>query len=260
MVVHTCVRCGYSTTRKDTYTRHLNRKRKCKPKPPQLVNPNESKMNPKRQYKCSFCDKTFSTNSNLCKHVRRSCKVKREEQLIEQSNVTNINIHQSIVVNNTLNSFGGEDINHLITPPNVFKWLRGNTQPVEAFAEAAGAIWCDPEHPENHTIQNFNDNHRKHAIVIDADGDKIKKPKKDIVTEAIKVIYNLCKETERPAREDSGDNFNPYEWDRLLTAECDWNMPWNNKVFYDRMKTALINGKITEAMYDFLRDKESGQR
>jgi 5-methylcytosine-specific restriction endonuclease McrA len=50
------------------------------------MNPNESKMNPneynknniiKKEYKCTYCVKLFSSNSNLYKHIKNICKAKK---------------------------------------------------------------------------------------------------------------------------------------------------------------------------------------
>ena len=44
------------------------------------MNPNESKMNPiKKIYKCKYCFNTYSTNSNMCKHMKK-CKHKPEDE------------------------------------------------------------------------------------------------------------------------------------------------------------------------------------
>ena len=45
------------------------------------MNPNESKMNPnesKNEYKCKYCEKSYTTNSNLNKHLK-SCKEKAKD-------------------------------------------------------------------------------------------------------------------------------------------------------------------------------------
>jgi hypothetical protein len=104
-----CPRCGYSTVRKSNYKKHLHRKTICKAiiadvpidtmlkvaekskmnpneskigKSSKKMNPNESKKLPNNIYMCNYCQKPYSTNSNLNKHYKR-CKLKIELQLKE---------------------------------------------------------------------------------------------------------------------------------------------------------------------------------
>ena len=104
MVNYTCLRCGYATKRKTIFIKHLNRKFVCEPKlnnisideiynkyfnydnsvnsvitiqnvPKTIQNiPSRSKTFQKK-YICEHCDKTYSTKSNLNKHLKK-CKEK----------------------------------------------------------------------------------------------------------------------------------------------------------------------------------------
>ena len=101
MVLYTCPRCGYNTSHKTKYMFHLKKKNLCKanlldislykeyikygiedkiqmnPKESidesknGFVNPNESK----RIHFCKYCEKVYSTSSNLNKHYKK-CKEK----------------------------------------------------------------------------------------------------------------------------------------------------------------------------------------
>jgi hypothetical protein len=116
MVNYTCEICNKSFNKKCNYTQHLNRKNPCKKVELQneskmnpnesKMNPNESKMNPneskinniiKKEYTCNYCTKLFSSNSNLYKHIKNICKVKKQddhekEQIYQQLLNEHLNI------------------------------------------------------------------------------------------------------------------------------------------------------------------------
>ena len=94
MVIYSCELCGFNTKHTTNYEKHcLTRKhlrnlekienennKVCESK----MNPIESQMNPiesqkniGKNYLCKFCDKIYSTNSNLHKHLK-TCKVKKK--------------------------------------------------------------------------------------------------------------------------------------------------------------------------------------
>ena len=87
-----CDRCNKIFNRKYHLARHLNKKTPCKALIESKrihVNPNESNsyldqtgLNEKNKdqiiYECNHCKKHFSTNSNMHKHMKRSCKKKEE--------------------------------------------------------------------------------------------------------------------------------------------------------------------------------------
>jgi len=119
---YTCKRCNFGCIQKNDMRRHLTRKNPCKalcldisrdtlieelegniknesclnPK----LNPFESKLNPfesnliktehkedsnkENKHKCIYCEKIYSTNSNMCKHLK-TCKEKiKKEKLKEE--------------------------------------------------------------------------------------------------------------------------------------------------------------------------------
>jgi len=84
-------RCNRIFNLKHHLQQHLNKKKPCRIQIFQnesiysKMNPNESPtkepINEEKQeettYKCKYCEKYFSTNSNMNKHVKRSCKDKK---------------------------------------------------------------------------------------------------------------------------------------------------------------------------------------
>ena len=94
MKIYQCPRCNYSTHILTIYIRHLKRKNICKPiisktnlqkeyikydiKNKIKLNPNESNFgfaDPNESFLCKYCEKIYSTRSNLNKHLRK-CKDK----------------------------------------------------------------------------------------------------------------------------------------------------------------------------------------
>ena len=131
MVLHTCEICNFSSKYTTNYRSHCfsrkhlrnlenSEKEKTKVSEPQM-NPNEPQMNPnepekdKIEYKCQYCQKTFSTNSHMRRHEKKTCKLKfkledevkrlkseNEKLKSQQSNNTtnNININTTNYIKN----------------------------------------------------------------------------------------------------------------------------------------------------------------
>ena len=97
MVEYNCLLCSYKTTFTTNYNKHLKSKKhlakekeiangktqiesKLNPIESKL-NPNESKLNPNESFKkfiCNFCNKEYSTNSNLHKHLKKCSIIKKD--------------------------------------------------------------------------------------------------------------------------------------------------------------------------------------
>ena len=211
MVYYECQRCGYNTTLKGNIKHHLNRKYVCEPILSDISiydmksiynlnlnekNPNDSKMNPieskinpcesineLNKYKCDYCCKFYSTNSNLHKHLK-ICKVKKksneqnkitllekekeellktvEKLLIECSNKSNNTINSnnsnntnSNNTNNTIiiNNYGEEDTKY-ITKQFIVNLLAN--KPFKAIPEMIKHTHFNKEHPENQNIKLTN--------------------------------------------------------------------------------------------------------
>lgn len=112
MVLYVCENCNKEFTRKSSYNTHINRKNPCVKKVIKennkninnANNPNQSKIiqnNPIIEYnnkKCQHCSKIFSSVPNLNKHLKNSCKIKKQKetdkelifkQLLEENNRQN---------------------------------------------------------------------------------------------------------------------------------------------------------------------------
>ena len=212
MVYYECQRCGYNTTLKGNIKHHLNRKNVCEPilsdisiydmkniydlnlnkKNPNesILNPNESKINPYEsknelnKFKCDYCCKFYSTNSNLHKHLK-ICKEKKksndknkikllekekedllktvEKLLIECSNKSNsntINSHNSTNTNSNntnntiiINNYGEENTDYI---KNKFIVNLLAHKPFKAIPEMIKHTHFNKEHPENQNIKLTN--------------------------------------------------------------------------------------------------------
>ena len=149
-------------------------------------NPNESKMNPneskinqnesKKIYICIYCNKSYTTNSNMRKH-KKTCKKKKESEIFEINqnekiikmekeieklknskcnNINNINNTTNNNINNSkniyINNYGNENLKHLKSK-DFAGLLNGIYGAVPKLIEK---IHFDPNHPENHNIKFTN--------------------------------------------------------------------------------------------------------
>ena len=72
-----CVTCEKIFNHKGHYENHLNRKNKCNKKTPD-----------NNFMECIYCDKSFSTHSNMVRHIKSSCKTFKNAQN-EKENIYN---------------------------------------------------------------------------------------------------------------------------------------------------------------------------
>ena len=188
------------------------------------MNPNESKnnqieskMNPnesKNMYNCIYCNKCYTTNSNMRKH-EKTCKKKKESETLvinQNEKITKMekesdnmkkeieelkekikykssnNIINNNITNNTnntinINNHGEENIEHLSEKYllNLF------SRTYRAIPLLVEKIYFDPEHPENQNIKLTN---KKLPYI------KIKKNNKwqfvDRKTEVLDLIDAMC--------------------------------------------------------------------
>ena len=64
-----CSICQYTSSKKENVLKHFNRKRSCGPGIKEII---EIPI----EIKCDFCDKNFSSVSNLRYHQKHNCKNK----------------------------------------------------------------------------------------------------------------------------------------------------------------------------------------
>ena len=98
MVTYTCSNCEKKFNDKFNYTTHLKRKFPCKKKTniksnvepniikiePEIIqnkfeNNKINKFNKKKEHNCYYCNKIFSTNSHMHRHIKDNCKIKKQQ-------------------------------------------------------------------------------------------------------------------------------------------------------------------------------------
>ena len=206
MVNYICPRCNYTTHILTIYIRHLKRKKICEPilsktnlqkeyikyniKERIQMNPKESNsesnfgfMNPnesKRIHFCKYCEKNYSTSSNLSKHLKK-CKDKKKtdeanenmlelvkllneqkqefktelekknnqiDELIKKAGINNSTITQNIQNNIKLLAYDKTDISDL-TEKDFIKCFNHNNMCVPHLVKR---IHFNPKKPENHNV------------------------------------------------------------------------------------------------------------
>ena len=206
MVNYICPRCNYSTHILTIYIRHLKRKKICEPilsktnlqkeyikyniKERIQMNPKESNsesnfgfMNPKeskRIHFCKYCEKNYSTSSNLSKHLKK-CKDKKKtdeanenmlelvkllneqkqefktelekknnqiDELIKKAGINNSTITQNIQNNIKLLAYDKTDISDL-TEKDFIRCFNHNNMCVPHLVKR---IHFNPKKPENHNV------------------------------------------------------------------------------------------------------------
>jgi hypothetical protein len=227
MIDYTCNNCSKKFKNKTDFIRHLNRKFPCKKilyiKTDQDVNTisssikngiNESQriisesqritknseINKIVKHECNYCNKIFSTNSNLRRHERLYCKVIKQNklnetillkkeiillknqnkkimkiinnnnQVIKQNNITNnntnkLNANHSFNTVNNIVKFGNEDLDYITD--NVYKKLMNKGY--QSVPQLINYIHFNKNKPENHNIIKTNMRDNKISIF---DGEK----------------------------------------------------------------------------------------
>ena len=185
-----CENCDKCFNRKANYERHLKRKFPCKKNPVKSI---EGFDNPKKDLDCEHCLKTYSSVSNLNKHLI-TCKIKKDKdmkdelfnllikqqsngnaELVEQNNLlkqqiellqTKLSTAISIKTqNNTQNNIVQNTTNNIkilaydktdsshITRRDWYKIIRTCSKSVINLVEK---LHYDPMKPENMNIYNSN--------------------------------------------------------------------------------------------------------
>ena len=170
MVKYNCNRCGYSTSHKQNFIKHLNKKKKC---PPKLMDisieslRDLNKINISKNYTCSICKKQLKSKYTLQRHIKTQHDNKdtisnkldnlmREVKQIKDTKVNIINqtntINQTNIIN--INSFGHENTDYVTDAIKTFLLKT----PGIMVQKLISYIHCNQGHPENKNIKLLDNN------------------------------------------------------------------------------------------------------
>ena len=275
MPFYICHLCDYSTKQKNDYNRHLKTKKhrnktefiqNTKEKHGDMtlndhfVTPNDHFSTPndpklediRKNLKCEYCDKIFTTYPHLKRHQKISCRVlknnsenlilknklkeqqiinwnlekeknelyKHIEKLLDKVGNTTINQTQNIILNN----YGKEDLSH-ITDSLKNELLK---IPYGAIPKLIEQVHFNDEKPENKNIALTNKKDNKIKIFC---GDKwIYKDKDDTINNLVNGKYNLLdshyEKNQTQLQINCQENYNKF---RNFFDE-------NDKVLHDQLK------------------------
>lgn len=237
----TCERCHYSTHRKCMLRRHLGRKLPCQPTySDEKLDVLLQKLSDDKPYKCTVCNKGFTTRQGRSQH-KKCCKGKaahepltqnmdentdmmklicelRDEmkvlrqQAIEKSSTTN-NIQVNHITNNqVINTFGREDTSHL-TDKFLNTCLRRTSK---GFVQLLEKLHWDPSVPENANIRISN---RKMPLAeIQESGKWRFVPRDKAINQMIDKGQGILSEHFEDHQEEIKANVSDSLWDHL----CQW--------------------------------------
>jgi len=284
-MLYTCNRCKkYQTTIKCNYIRHLNRKKLCPkyiqnriPRDTQTesqmnhsesqMNHSESQMNHSEQktFHCPHCNKVFSTNSNMNRHIRLYCKEQKKNLHIEklekeneklQAQIMNINTTNSFnTINNNqkiiINAYGKEDLDHIL--PQIPILIKNF--PTTAVTDMICETYYNPKYPENKTVK-INSTKEKWAQIYN--GTKWDVHKKmdtvmDVLHKSFKLIDKFFEEHNIKQPEYMK---NKITWEEIRNMWYDDIYP--DQEMKDTAEEILINQNQTSSKFrKFLKYKES---
>jgi hypothetical protein len=244
MVLYVCNNCNKEFSQKVDHVRHLNRKNPCKKTnfsnesqmnhyesqmnhyESQMNHYESPKINTQKEYMCTYCNKVFPTNSNMCRHIKSYCKVKKQDdtnketiyqqllnehlniknELIEiknklstnkTTNKTTNNINNGTINNIQIVAHGKEDLSK-IKEDVILQLVKRGWRSVPMFAKY---LHCNDKFPEQKNIY-INDINRKYCMVYDGQ-EWLLKDKTETIDELYQTKYDFLEE-----------NFNTY-YDQL---------------------------------------------
>jgi hypothetical protein len=161
MEAYNCPRCGYESVFIDSFKKHLQRKKLCKPKIADVLLDDLKFQYFSQQlpYICPNCNRGFSVKYGLTKHLK-VCKPRTIPiSTTINNNITNIiaNNTTNIIVNNNItiiNPLGHENTSD-ITPDFMLNCIKNKLDGLHQYIIKKH---FDPNHPENHNIKSDGDN------------------------------------------------------------------------------------------------------
>ena len=247
--IHKCVKCDTVFDTAYILRKHLSRKTACAPDTVPVVSINNV------ENRCQFCNKTYSSKSNLTKHQKK-CNTVGNPQAMQRlmdmvTNLTqkvdklegnqqtqtinnNLTVNQNLYVNVTICSFGSEDLTKL-DQQGVIDLLKGQVE--DFMPRMIEYIHANPKHPEYHNV--FYDPVRKKALVFRQNQDKQLTWEFEDIEHISKLLTNKIKDHIHPL---NGPYFNSLAKEDTETAN---KIPqilctnWETPVIVESTKTSL---------------------
>jgi len=263
-MLYTCSRCQkYKSKRKADVKRHMKNKNSCIkvtqkqiPRDTQQI-PRDTQIIPKKEKRwvCEHCNKHFSANSSMNRHIRLYCKefkLKKENvrlqeeinalqtQIITVNNITNTNTinNQNIIIN----AYGSEDLQYLLPKlPTLIQHF-----PTSAVTDVICETYYDPDHPENKSVK-IRSTKEKWAQVYN--GDKWEMQKKfDVIMNVLQKSFEMIDEFYETNNINHPDyRQNKVTWDRV--REMWINDEYPDKEMIDTTEEILTNQNQSHSYY-----------
>ena len=173
-----------------------------------------------KYFYCEFCNKPYKTEQIKKRHMKKTCRVKKQalqlekmnklvkenEELKEKINMSATSVNNNIVnnihtinnnnnnntinnVNNiTINNYGSENLDY-ITEQYIQKLLDKN--PIQAIRILIKNIHYHPEHPENHNIKITASNRKYNVASIWKDNQWVLRDRRSVIDDIVNKSYNI---------------------------------------------------------------------
>lgn len=225
---YACKRCGYTTPIKSVFIKHLKRKMPCDPIFCNLPNKLllEAYMRPpiEKKYQCPHCDKTYAQSQGRSRHVSKCPKrdqapppdtsaimkqlqalqeemrqLKAQKSSAKEHSIVINNHYNNSTTNTTntttnnmqLNSFGNENLKHLLDNKDFMNSVFIN-QP-SSYKKLVKAMYFDQNHPENMTVRKKNIK-LPYLQTFTSEVGWETKPEKEVIEDVVNASKNLIDE------------------------------------------------------------------
>ena len=213
----------------------------------------------KKKEKCDFCSKEFSNRQNKHRHMKRSCKVKKEQAMVKyekseleelkkeieelkkekttitNNNMTNSHNTQNTQNNITINNFGKENIDY-ITYKDIKKHL--SYGPYGAIRRLIQLVHYNKKHPENHNIAITNKKSKYGSVKKDDVWQLVSI--KDMLNNLIETKFEMITEAYHSNIKDELDGFKQSKYEKFF-EKFEYDEDQVRKFLDDKIQLMLMN-------------------
>jgi hypothetical protein len=246
-----CSVCSYTSFRKNDVEKHFNKKNKCGNGIPEII---EIPVD----IKCEFCNKLFTTNSSMKRHIK-TCKIndkikELEDKLAQKSNIitiidnsTNTNIKQNFITIQLRPHDDPKLPDNISELNDIYEEAWDKKKSVQTFIER---IHFNPDIPENHNmcITNLRTNLAKVFTGHGWDTRDQNKFLDEVITNSNKLLYKWVKSNKKRREK--------YENDFIEYIEQEGKKKFDNEtktevklLLYDAYKKGIVDIKTSSKQY-----------